>query len=182
LFNPLDSSLGLKPMRMQNDVIIYSQVPDKNVQKENAFVITSPGEYEIGGIFIYGLLKNGGLGDNTIFILEYEGLRLAHLGNLQQTKFNDSQLEKLQGIDVLIVPVGGGDALDAKQAVEITSQLEPRVVIPVNYDLPGLKIKLDSVDKFKKEIGASFEKLDKLKVVKKDLLEEDTRFVLLEAT
>jgi len=179
LFNPVESSSGLKPTRQQNDVVIYSQKPTDKVKKDNTFVIDSPGEYEIKGVFIYGLPVDSDE-TNIIYIIEYEGIRLAHLGLTKQTKFTEKQLERLQGIDILVVPVGGGEALEAKQAAEIINQLEPRVVIPVNYQLSGLKDKVESVDKFKKEIGGSFEKLDKLKIAKKDLPEEEARFVILD--
>lgn len=185
LFNPFLSSInaGLKLPRMQNDIILYSQHPEERINKQNSFVITTPGEYEVSGVFIYGIAANGeaGSSQNIIYLAEIEGVRLAHLGSLGQTSLSEKQLECLEGVDILLVPVGGGGALNAKQAAEIISELEPRVVVPMNYQLPGIKAKLNSLEEFKKEIGGKFETVDKLKINKKDLPEEETKFFVIQA-
>lgn len=181
LFDPFESNSGLKLPRMQNDITLFSQEQAK-IKKDSSFVISSPGEYEIKEVFIYGISATfeEGEGKKIIYLVEHEGIRLAHLGQLNQVKLSEGQLETLEGVDILMVPVGNGNALSAKQAMEIISQLEPRVVVPMNYQLPGLKVKLDSLDKFKKEVGAKFETVDKLKISRKDLPEEETRFVVIE--
>ncbi|HLC64054.1 MAG TPA: MBL fold metallo-hydrolase [Patescibacteria group bacterium] len=179
LFDPADEKSGLKIPRMQNDITLFSH--PSGFRKDSSFVINSPGEYEIKGAFIYGIPTNGEVGtDKIIYLIEINGVRLAHLGSLKQSKLSPGQLEKLEGVDILLLPVGGGEALTAKQATEVISQLEPRVVVPMNYKTPGVKVKLDGLEAFKKEIGVKFESVDKLKISQKDLPEEETRFVVIE--
>ncbi len=91
------------------------------------------------------------------------------------------QVELLSGPDVLLLPVGGGDALDAAKAVEIVTELEPKIVVPMHYALPAFNMDLDEVDKFLKEMGVPApEPLPFLKLRKSDLLVEETRVVLLD--
>ncbi len=190
LFNPAPSSSGLVLPRMQNDIIVFSQAPLELPKKDNSFIISTPGEYEVKGIFIYGLEQNGQAGSlqlgeagkqNIIYLLEFEGVRLVHLGLPKpQASLSAKQLERLEGVDILMVPIGGNGSLSAKQAAEVINELEPRMVIPMNYQLSGLKLKLDSLEAFKKEIGGHFETVDKIKVSRKELPEEETKFVVIE--
>ena len=83
------------------------------------------------------------------------------------------------GTDILLIPVGGTYTINAKTAVEIVSQIEPRIIIPMHYALPGLKVKLDGVDKFIKEMGLKPTYEDKLKITKKELPQEDVELVIL---
>jgi len=175
LLDPPAEDGGLKLPRMQNDIVVYSQTGAGD-RKDKSFVIDSAGEYEVKEIFIYGLEAEDG---RLIYLIEAENMRLAHLAGLSQTKLTPEQLERLEGADVLFIPVGGGNSLTAKQAAELVSQLEPRLVIPMNYKIPGVKLKLDSADDFKKEIGGKFETINKLKLIRKDLPEEETSFVII---
>jgi L-ascorbate metabolism protein UlaG (beta-lactamase superfamily) len=85
----------------------------------------------------------------------------------------------LAGVDILMIPVGGNDSLDAKKAVEVVSQIEPRIVIPMHYAATGIKVALDSVEKFIKELGIKPREEEKLKISKKDLPQEDMELVIL---
>lgn len=183
LIDPYEDGVGLKLPRMQNDLTLYTKTPDK-AKNDQSFVITVPGEYEVKDIFIYALpvAANNGLSEGLIYLIETEGIHLVHLGALKKTKFNEKQLERLENLDVLMVPVGGDNGLNAEQASELVTQLEPRLVIPMNYQLPGLKAKLEPLDKFKKIIGGKFETVDKLKISRKDLPEEETNFFVIEAS
>jgi len=178
LIDPLPEASGLKMPRMQNDITLFTQAGlDK---KASGFAISSPGEYEVKSIFIYGLAGENGEAGKIIYLIEAEGIRLAHLGSVKQAKFSQAQLERLDNVDILFLPVGGGDGLSSKQAAEVISALEPRLVVPMNYQIPGLKFKLENLEDFKKEVGGNFETVDKLKISKKDLPEEETRLVVIE--
>lgn len=150
-------------------------------------IITEPGEYEKGGVFVYGISSKSDKSEekaekealSIIFRYEFDDIVVAHLGDLTHG-LTDEALSALEKVDILILPVGGGESLDYKKAVEIANQIEPRVIIPMHYQMPGLTVKLDSVDKFLKEYGAKAETMNKLKIAKKDLPEEDTRVVILE--
>jgi L-ascorbate metabolism protein UlaG (beta-lactamase superfamily) len=121
-------------------------------------------------------------GENTIYLIQGEEMWLAHLGDLGQKSLTDDQLSHLEDIDVLLLPVGGaGATLDAKAAGEVISQIEPRVVIPMHYALPGLKFKFDGVEKFVKEIGIKPENVEeKIRLQKKDLPQEETKLIIIQ--
>lgn len=167
---------------MQNDIALFTNNPEAKGKGEQSFTISTAGEYEVKDIFIYGLPADpgGSNKDGLIYLIETEGIHLAHLGKIKSTKLSEKQLERLEGVDILILPVGGSDGLKAEAAAELISELEPRVVIPMNYQLPGLKVKLDSLDSFKKAVGGNFETIDKYKVSRKDLPEEETNFIIIE--
>ena len=181
LIDPYEDSVGLKLPRMQNDITLYTNLPDKP-KSDQSFVITTPGEYEVKDIFIYAMpvASSGSSAEGLVYLIETEGIHLVHLGAMPKTKFNEKQLERLENLDVLMIPVGSGEGLSAEQASELIAQLEPRLVIPMNYQLPGLKQKLETIDKFKKIMGGNFATVDKLKISRKDLPEEDTNFVIIE--
>jgi len=88
-------------------------------------------------------------GNNLVWIVEVEGLSIAHLGDLGHT-FTPEQLEQLQEIDVCFVPVGGGYTIDAATATSVVDQLGSALVIPIHYRTPGLAldIPLAPVERF----------------------------------
>ena len=182
LMDPYGDDAGPKPPKAQADIITFSHNSDGQIIKAEGFIINAPGEYETRGVFIYGVpiqnIGQAGKENITIFKINNEDLTLAHLSTLNQ-ELNDEQLEKLGNIDILLLPVGGHGVLDAKKASEVVSAIEPRIVIPMHYQIPGLKSKLDSVEAFVKESGLSAEKMDKLKIAKKDLPQEETKIVIL---
>ncbi|MFZ5364402.1 MAG: MBL fold metallo-hydrolase [Patescibacteria group bacterium] len=191
--DPYNSEVGFKLPRLTADIVTVSHDHFDHNNTEGVsgingapFVITSPGEYEVKGVFVYGNLfwhdKSEGAerGSNIVYCIEAEGISLAHLGDLGHT-LSDEQIEKLDGIDILFVPVGGKWTLGASEAVKIINAIEPRIVIPMHYKIPGLKVDVETVDKFLKEMGASkAEKLPKLKISKKDLPQEETKVIVLE--
>lgn len=191
--DPYNAEVGFKLPRLTADIVTVSHDHfDHNnvagVSGENGapFVISSPGEFEVKGVFVYGnsfwhdKTEGKDRGANTVYCIEMEGISLAHLGDLGHT-LNEEQIEKLDGVDILFVPVGGKWTLGASEAVEVINEIEPRIVIPMHYKIPGLKVDVETVDKFLKEMGASkAEKLPKLKISKKDLPQEETKVIVLE--
>jgi len=187
--DPYDNKLGIKLPRLTGDILTVSHNHyDHNNTKAvsgNPFIIETAGEYEIKGVFIQGIsswhdAKEGTeRGNNTIFLFEIEEVKIAHLGDLGTT-LSDEQLDKLEGIDVLLIPVGGIYTIDGKQAAAVISQIEPRIVIPMHYKIPGLKEKLQTVDKFCDEMGVKQNGVeDKIRITKKDLPVEETKVIIL---
>ena len=191
--DPYEKSwVGLNPPKTQADIITISHDHgDHNnigAIKGEPFIITTPGEYETKGAFIYGIPawhddKDGQeRGNNVMYRINSENINIIHLGDLGQ-KLTDDQIDRLGDVDILLIPIGGASTIDAKIANEIISELEPRIVIPMHYQIPGLKLKgdkkLDSIDKFLKESGLVPEKTDKLKISKKDLPAEETKLIIL---
>jgi L-ascorbate metabolism protein UlaG (beta-lactamase superfamily) len=137
-----------------------------------------PGEYESGGVFITGIQtyadgEEGSVrGLNTVFLMDFGGLSVCHLGFLGHVPAQ-SQVEDLGTVDVLLVPVGGGDSLTPAQAAEVISVFEPGIVIPMYYDIPGLNVQLGSLDRFRKEVGLeTLRSEDSLKMSKSNITEE----------
>lgn len=187
--DPYDAGIGFKLPRMMADILTVSHdhYDHNNVAaiSGSPFIINSPGEYEVKKVFIYGISswhdnKQGAeRGPNTIYLIEFEELKIVHLGDLGGP-LTDDQLEKLEGVDILMIPVGGVFTIDAKQAAEVISQVEPRIVIPMHYRISGLKVKLDNLDKFAKEMGIKEgEPEEKFRINKKDLPQEETKVVIL---
>ena len=149
-------------------------------------IVDGPGEYETKDIYAMGINswhdeKDGKeRGSNAIYIIEAEEMRVCHLGDFGQKELTAEQLDKIGDVDILMIPVGGDCTIDAKGANKVISQIEPRIVIPMHYHLPKIKIKLDGVDKFLKEMGKkSVEPQQKLLIKKKDLPAEETSIVVL---
>jgi len=165
-------------------------------------LINDFGEYEIKEVFIQGIFsyhdncQGKERGTNTIYTIEVEKMKLCHLGDLGQKELNSCQLEKIGDIDILMIPVGGVGTLDSKGAAKVISQIEPKIVIPMHYQIPysgrrpdgqyrpklsmAVEEKLDGVDKFLKVMGQKLvEPQPKLVIKKKDLLEERMKIVVL---
>ncbi len=183
------------PKHTTADIIIVSHDhPDHNftssiVAKDMAPIIFhGPGEYEARGIDILGVAtfhdnKEGSVrGKNTVYKINIDGINLVHLGDLGH-KLNDLQLDEIDKVDVLFIPVGGVFTIDAMIACEIISDLEPKVVIPMHYLRQGLNSEifgqLAPVSNFLKEIGKEVEPIPRLKVTK-DTLPPELQVVVLE--
>jgi len=185
LIDPYDATVGLKLSRQSADIVLSTsnRPAHKNVADigGNPFVITGPGEYEAKGVYIWGHAVDQPTEPprrTTVYVIEGEEITLAHLGDLSIV-LTEAQLDRLEGVDVLLIPVGGHGVLDAKKAAALISEIEPRVVIPMYYQTPGVKPELDPVIKFSKELGVTPEMLDKFKVTKKDLPQDETKLVIL---
>jgi len=186
--DPFNKEVGLKIPNFEADITTIShQHSDHNnvgVLRGNPFIIDCAGEYDFKDVLIEGIdsfhddKEGAERGNNIIYRIEIDDISVAHLGDLGQV-LDNSQLEKLVGTDVLLIPVGGKYTLDAKKAVEVISQIEPRIVIPMHYKTGESKIELDGIDKFIKEIGITPIYEEKLKISKKDLPQEDMELIIL---
>lgn len=189
--DPFSKDIGLKPAKVEADLLLISHNHQGHNNKEtiagNYFLIDSAGEYEIKGVFVEAIhsfhdsQKGKERGENLIFLINVEDLKICHLGDFGQKELENSQLEKMVDIDVLMIPVGGKNTISFKEAIKIMSQIEPKITIPMHYFLPNLKIKLDSVDKFLKNLGIKSLKTEKKLLVKKESLSpEEAKIILLE--
>lgn len=186
--DPYDKKIGLKMPKVEADIVTQSHdhYDHNNLDavKGDPFVIKTAGEFDIKGIAIDGIeayhdQKEGAeRGKNIIFRFEIDNISIVHLGDLGQD-LDDKQLGKIANPDILMIPVGGNYTINAKKAVEIISQIEPRIVIPMHYSVKDLSIEIDGVDKFIKELGLKPRYEEKLKISKKDLPQEETELVIL---
>ena len=123
--------------------------------------------------------KGAGRLPNTLFLFDFDGLTIAHLGDLNQVP-SQSEVEALGTVNVALVPVGGGNGLNASKAAEVISLLEPNIVIPMHYAGQSAKLDLDPLSKFLKEMGlTSQETVPSLKITRSGLPEE-TKVVILD--
>lgn len=190
--DPFEKSIGLQLPRIRADIVTISHDrPGHNAVDRltgDPKVISGPGEYEVKNVFVTGLNtyhKNGSAEKperNVAYFFDFDGLVVGHLGDLGKVP-SQTQVEEVGDIDVLLVPVGGGEVLDASKAAEVIGLLEPRILIPMHYQHPGLSGQifgtLDPVDKFLKELGITDPtETDSLKITKSGLPEE-TQVMLL---
>ena len=186
--DPYNDDIGMKMPHFEADIVTISHDHhDHNntgALRGNPFLIDTAGEYETKGVFVEGVESwhdssdGKERGKNIIYRIEMEDISITHLGDLGHI-LDAKQLEKLEGTDILLIPVGGKYTINAAKAVEVISQIEPRIVIPMHYKVPGLKIDLDGVEKFIKELGIKPRQEEKLKILKKDLPQEDMELVVL---
>jgi len=196
--DPFSEKIGLKVPKMEADILLVTHNhPDHNNIKavssrngqQSPFLVSGPGEYEIKEIYIQGIFswhddKNGKeRGENTIYTIEAEDLKLCHLGDLGQKELTEEQLEKIGEVDILMIPIGGTYTISTKEALKIMSQIEPKITIPMHYHLPKLISsggRLDDLDKFLKMLGIKkIEPQPKLTIKKKDLSGDEAKIVVL---
>jgi L-ascorbate metabolism protein UlaG (beta-lactamase superfamily) len=188
--DPYDDSIGYSALKLKADIVTVSHdAPGHNnldaVKGGEVHTITGPGEYEIGGVFITGLStdtdkkKKADGKRNTLYLFDFDGLTVAHLGDLDHVP-SQAQIEALGSVDVALVPVGGGGGLNAAQAAEVVSLLEPSVVIPMHYKTDEVALKLDPVGKFLKEMGLGTLKPEASIKLTKSSLPDETKVILLD--
>ncbi|MCG8607504.1 MBL fold metallo-hydrolase [bacterium] len=98
-------------------------------------------------------------GNNAMFLVEVDGLRVLHTGDIGQAELIPGQIERAAGVDVLIIPVGGKNTVNAQEALVIIHQLNPKYVIPIHYGVEGLRLKLDTLDMFLEILPHTFERV-----------------------
>ena len=207
LIDPLDEeTTGLKIPKISADVVLVTnnQYVSADLGKiaPDALVIDSPGEYEVKGIYIQGIAsavpvaakekedkksvkkearESSPEDFNTIYSIEADEMQICHLGNLKQAELAEDQISKIGNVDILMCPAGGGNGLDAKQAVKVMAQIEPRITIPMNYEIPKLKLDAGALSDFLKSAGVPpVEPLAKLTIKKKDISPEEAKIIVLE--
>lgn len=187
--DPYEKDIGYELPRLRADIVTVSHdhPGHRNAKgvRNRKLIIAGPGEYEVNGVFVTGIAtfhdgkKGKARGRNTIYLFNFDGLKICHLGDLGHIP-SQAQVEVLNSVDVLLIPVGGVSTINAAQAAEVVSLLEPKVVIPMHYRLPSLAFKLDPPTKFLKAMGLDdVSPQEKFSVIKSNLPEE-TRVILLE--
>lgn len=190
VIDPFSEEIGLKLPKMEADIVLatHSHYDHNNVKGAggSAFLVEGPGEYEVKNVYIRGISswhdarEGKERGENTIYAIEAEDLKICHLGDFGQAELTADQLDAIGEVDVLMVPVGGVYTIEAKEALKVMAQLEPKITVPMHYGLPKLKVKLEGVEKFLKAVGVkTTEPQPKLTVKKKDLSQEEARIVVL---
>jgi len=186
--DPFDhTAVGYSALKLRADIITVSHdEPGHNYVKAvkgAKWQISGAGEYEIGGVFLtavpIGKKNNKKNGLNMAFVFDYDGVNLAHLGAIN-TVPSRKEVEAFGNVDILLVPVGGGNSLAAAKAAEVVNLIEPGIVVPMRYSTPDSTFNLNSLNAFLKQmgLGSKHEEQESLKVRKRDIPEE-TRVVVL---
>ena len=195
--DPFDNkTIGYDSLKLRSDIVTVSHdAPGHNntdAVKGISHVIDGAGEFEIGGVFITGVQTDGSgsgkkrskkendeSGRNTIYVFDYDGITVAHLGDLKEVP-TQSEIESLGTINVALVPVGGGGGLNAAKAAEVISLIEPNLVVPMHYSTPASKVSLDALNKFIKEMGLSKPETQSSLKVTRSGLPNETHVVVLD--
>jgi L-ascorbate metabolism protein UlaG (beta-lactamase superfamily) len=185
-FNPVSKSskTGISTHFGADIALVTTNHPDYNGIEQLShgerapFVINGPGDYEIKEIFIKGVLSNAVINGkkyiNTIYLFSLDGIKIAFLGPLSNIEFSKESHEAINSPDIVFIPIGGGEMLDAKMAAKLASSLEPRLIIPMDYDDKALKV-------FLKEIGEEkAQAVDKLTLKRKDLDNKEGEVIILQ--
>ncbi len=188
--DPFDNkSIGYSTLRLKADIVTVSHDAaghnNTDAVKGTSHVIDGPGEFEIGDVFITGVQTDGAgkkkkdLARNTLYVFDYDGITVAHLGDLQQVP-SQAEIEALGTVNVALIPVGGGGGLNAAKAAEVVSLLEPNIVVPMHYATPETKLTLESLNKFIKEMGLSKPQAQASLKVSRSGLPDETHVVVLD--
>jgi L-ascorbate metabolism protein UlaG (beta-lactamase superfamily) len=160
--DPFPPELGYAAASLTAPVVTVShQHPDHSYLSSvtpGARVVKGPGEYEISSALIIGLAsfhdKEEGrkLGKNTVYAIQLDELSICHLGDLGHV-LSSQQVEDIGNVDILMVPVGDVTTINSSEAAQVVRQLEPKVVLPMHYKTPAVKMDLEPIDRFLKEMG-----------------------------
>lgn len=185
--DPSGKESGLTPPRGNADIVILAEPENPMYSGSQSlsgdpFVIPHPGEYDIKGVTVTGIPLKQEKGYVTTFLIESEELKILSLSHIADFSMKEDELEDLGEIDILVVPVGGTSVLSASNAAKVVNQIEPKIVIPSHYQQDGVRMTLDPVERFVKEMGGKAETVEKLIVKKKDITGiESTKVIIISA-
>ena len=188
LTDPVGRGTGYVLPKQTADVVTVSHAHPGHANlgavKPTYTTVDGPGEYEVHDVFVTGIrtyhdgARGAERGYNTVYLIELENMVICHLGDLGHP-LTEEQAEAMAHVDVLLVPAGGGSVLEPAQAAEVIGQLEPKVVIPMQYATAQGDKKLATLEPFCKELGVEVpEATDKL-VLRHSDLGETVRVVAL---
>lgn len=186
-FNPIGKGASISGPRFGADIALvsvrdthYNGTESLSYGEKAPFVVAGPGEYEIAGVYVRGIASAGPNGKiNTIYTIMLEGMSICHLGGLSSASLPAGAVEAIGEVDVLFVPVWGGEVLGASDADKVISALEPKIVIPLYASPTSEK---DALKLFLKEVGEEGgTPQEKLTLKKKDLEGKEGEVVVLES-
>lgn len=187
--DPFDKSIGLRPPQGNADLVLvtHNHHDHNNISalRGEPVVIDTPGEYSIKGVNIVGFdsfhdEKEGAeRGRNAIYVIDTEEIKICHMGDLG-SDLDENQLSGIDGVDILFIPIGGKYTINYEKAVKIIKKIEPAIIIPIHYKIPGSLVDIDDEKKFCSEMGnCPSEKVSKLNIKKRDLEGKNMEVILM---
>lgn len=185
--DPVNRSTGYGMGRQNADIVTLSgDELGKNLDaiRPEFKIIDGPGEYEMHDVFVTGARtyqddKQGAdLGYNTTYVIEVEGMKIGHLGNLGHA-LSESQAETLEDVDILFAPIGREDGLSDEKIAQVVTDLSPKIVIPMRYATSIGDKNLGDFAEFCRKIGVEMPESEDKLVVKPSDLGETLRLVVL---
>ena len=188
LTDPLDRVTGYVMPKQTADVVTISHDhpghANLNAVKPEFATVNGPGEYEIHDVFITGIrtyhddARGAERGYNTVYLIELEGMVICHLGDLGHA-LTEEQAETMSKVDILLVPAGGGNVIDPVKAAELIGQIEPKIVIPMQYAAGGGDRSLGTLEAFCKQLGVEVPTPEEKLTLRQSDLGETTRVIAL---
>jgi len=181
--DPCPPSSGYRIGKQSADIVTLSLRDDPAYSyvegvAPGARILDAPGEYEVGGILVTGVAIHRADGSRSIaFVIEIDGIRVCHLG-LVTSAPTAAVLEELGKVDVLLIPVGGLNALNSAAAQDVMTTVDPSVAVPMNYKTGAEKLELDPLERFLKETGSKAEAQARLNITRSQLPAQLTLMVL----
>jgi L-ascorbate metabolism protein UlaG (beta-lactamase superfamily) len=181
LTDPCPPDSGYRLAKQQAEVITISRRDDPGysfrdaISGDEPLILDAPGEYEKGGILVTGVANRRPDGTrNVMFVYELDGIRIGHLGVPGAT----GGMDDLKDVDILLLPVGGGNSLGGAAAADVMTTIDPKIAIPMNYKTDLETAELEPLEKFVKETGTKAEPQARLQVSKSQLPSDLTVMVL----
>ncbi len=187
--DPVERSTGFAMAKQNANIVTISAYDSQNANinavRPEFRIVDGPGEYELENVFVTGVrtlldpARTEQKKFNTAYLFELEGFVICHLGDLGQLP-NTEKMEQLSQADILLLPIGGATGLSQEQAAEVVSQLEPKVLIPMQYRTEIGDRDLQSLESFAKLIGVAIpEAIDKYAPRQADLKDAMELVVLI---
>ena len=185
-FNPISKQSKLEATKFGSDVAFvtlwhpdFNGVEQVTHGSKEPFVVDTPGEYEMGSVTARGFGVKTTYDKvetyNTIFQVQMEEMNIVFLGALGDPEIDPKILAELSDIDILFLPIGGGDVLSVPQASKLATKLEAKLIIPMHYDVDTLKLFL------KEEGEENLKPVDKLTLKRKDVAAMDGTIAILKS-
>lgn len=197
--DPYDDSVGWSLPRLSADIVTVSHKHSDHsashkitgtARRSNPFIIDTPGEYEVLGISVFGVStfhdqeQGQARGDNIVFTILVDGVRVCHLGDLGH-ELSADQLDAIDQVDILLCPVGGHYTIGPELAVKTIRALEPGIVVPMHFQTPAHDQKtfaeVAPIETFLKEFGVDPEPVDKIELSINQVPDE-TQLMVLKST
>jgi len=151
-------SIGIPVPSVTGDIILvshdhYDHNSVKTVEKDDSAVVRDVGRRKVEEVTIEGIpsyhdeVQGGKRGSNIIFKFTVDDITFCHLGDLGHEP-DEELIAKIGEVDVLFIPVGGTFTIDADGAWRTFQKINPKIVVPMHYKIPGLSLPISDIDPF----------------------------------